>query len=51
MRGKGFAWIDRADGSRQWSYEGKPLYRYSKDHAAGDTNGQGAENLWRLARR
>ena len=28
--------ITRDDGSRQWAYEGKPLYRWSKDAKAGE---------------
>jgi predicted lipoprotein with Yx(FWY)xxD motif len=32
--------IPRADGGRQLTYAGHPLYRYAGDQAAGDTNGQ-----------
>ena len=32
--------IKRADGSRQLSYNGHPLYRYSGDGKPGDTNGE-----------
>jgi predicted lipoprotein with Yx(FWY)xxD motif len=32
--------IKRGDGSRQLSYSGHPLYRFSLDSARGDTNGQ-----------
>lgn len=45
-----YAPFARADGSWQWAYKGKPLYRYSRDQAAGDRNGDGAGNQWRLAR-
>ena len=31
----------RSDGGTQLTYNGHPLYRFSGDHAAGDTNGQG----------
>jgi predicted lipoprotein with Yx(FWY)xxD motif len=31
----------RSDGTSQLTYNGHPLYRYSGDAAAGDTNGQG----------
>jgi predicted lipoprotein with Yx(FWY)xxD motif len=33
--------IVRDDGGRQWAYKGKPLYVFSGDHKAGDTNGDG----------
>ena len=33
--------IKRSGGARQLSYAGHPLYRFSGDSAAGDTNGQG----------
>jgi predicted lipoprotein with Yx(FWY)xxD motif len=35
--------ITRADGQRQLTYAGHPLYRYSGDGAPGSTNGQGSE--------
>jgi predicted lipoprotein with Yx(FWY)xxD motif len=31
----------RSDGSKQLTYNGHPLYRYSGDQSPGDTNGQG----------
>jgi predicted lipoprotein with Yx(FWY)xxD motif len=36
-----FAPIARADGVRQWTWRGKPLYLYSGDAEAGDVNGDG----------
>jgi predicted lipoprotein with Yx(FWY)xxD motif len=36
----------RDDGSTQVTYDGHPLYRYSGDTAAGDTNGQGVNGVW-----
>ena len=39
----------RADGSKQWAFRGKPLYRYSRDVLAGDTNGDGVQNQWQTA--
>jgi predicted lipoprotein with Yx(FWY)xxD motif len=32
----------RDDGSRQWVYQGKPVYGFAGDHAPGDVNGEGA---------
>jgi predicted lipoprotein with Yx(FWY)xxD motif len=40
----------RADGARQWAYQGKPLYRSARDTKPGDKNGQGAEDgAWQVA--
>ncbi len=36
----------RKDGSTQVTYNGMPLYYFSKDQAPGDTNGQGVANVW-----
>ena len=33
--------VTRDDGSRQWAYQGKPLYGFTGDHAPGDLNGDG----------
>jgi len=35
--------VNRPDGTPQWAYKGKPLYRSVKDVKAGDTNGDGGE--------
>lgn len=45
-----FTVIERDDGTRQWAYKGKPLYRWSKDATPGDKAGDGVDNLWRAAR-
>ena len=42
--------IDRADGSKQWAYKGKPLYRWSGDTAPGETKGDGLNGVWHAAR-
>ena len=42
--------ISRDDGSKQWAYKGKPLYRWTKDQKPGDRTGDGFNNAWRLAR-
>jgi predicted lipoprotein with Yx(FWY)xxD motif len=51
-RGRGlYRIVTWPDGVRQWTYYGKPLYRFEADRVAGDTAGEGFQNLWRLARR
>lgn len=40
--------ITRADGSMQFAYKGMPLYYYSGDQKAGDTNGDGFNGIWHL---
>ena len=40
--------LEREDGTVQVSYNGWPLYRFSGDEAAGDTNGQGVGGTWFL---
>ena len=39
----------RADGTLQVAYGGKPLYYFAADQAAGDTNGQGVNDVWFIA--
>jgi predicted lipoprotein with Yx(FWY)xxD motif len=36
----------RADGTRQVTYKGHPLYHFSGDEKPGDTNGQGIGGIW-----
>lgn len=43
--------ITRDDGSTlQWTFKGLPLYHYVGDAAAGDTSGEGLNNVWFVAR-
>ncbi len=41
--------IVREDGSRQWAYRGKPLYRFVRDSAPGDMNGDELQQKWYVA--
>jgi predicted lipoprotein with Yx(FWY)xxD motif len=41
-----FGVITRGDGNKQTTYKGLPLYYFFKDKAAGDTFGQGVNNVW-----
>jgi predicted lipoprotein with Yx(FWY)xxD motif len=43
---KDFGVITRADGKKQTTFRGWPLYYFSGDKAAGDTNGQGVKDAW-----
>ncbi|AFD24650.1 hypothetical protein [Deinococcus gobiensis] len=40
----------RPDGSRQVTYQGKPLYYWKGDLKAGDATGEGVMNVWSAAR-
>ncbi len=42
--------ITRADGSLQATYNGKPLYYFTKDTASGETLGQDVGNVWSVVR-
>ena len=44
------ALLNRADGTRQLTYNGHPLYRFAGDPAPGDTNGDGVGGVWHAAR-
>lgn len=42
--------IDRADGAKQLTYAGWPLYQWKEDVAPGQANGHGINKLWAIAR-
>jgi predicted lipoprotein with Yx(FWY)xxD motif len=43
---KNFGNFTRADGKKQTTYKGMPLYYFKGDKAAGDTRGQGIKDVW-----
>ncbi len=48
--GGAFTVVDRDDGTRQWALNGLPLYFYAPDQAPGETRGEGAGDVWYVAR-
>jgi predicted lipoprotein with Yx(FWY)xxD motif len=46
LNASSFGTLKRTDGTTQISYEGWPLYFYSGDTSAGQTNGQGKFGTW-----
>ncbi len=49
MAGGGYTVITRDDGSKQWAYKGKALYRYSGDRKPGETSGDNFRDIWHVA--
>lgn len=43
-----FGVIARADGSKQTTFKGWPLYLYSRDRYPEDTNGKGVNDFWHI---
>lgn len=41
-----FSLLTRDDGSRQWAWRGKPLYRFAQDTKPGEQKGEGFKQLW-----
>ena len=41
-----FSLVKRIDGTRQWTYRGKPLHLYHEDKAPGDAKGDNYEGFW-----
>lgn len=46
LKATDFGTITRADGKKQTTYKGMPLYYFIKDKKAGDTTGQGVNDVW-----
>ncbi|HEX9007815.1 MAG TPA: hypothetical protein VF837_00980 [Patescibacteria group bacterium] len=42
--------ITRPEGTFQYTWNGRPLYYYSKDLKVGDMNGDGFNNLWHIVK-
>ena len=42
--------IDRADGTKMWAYNDKPLYTFARDKKAGDITGDKAGGVWHVAK-
>jgi predicted lipoprotein with Yx(FWY)xxD motif len=42
--------VTREDGSRQWAYEGKPVYTFNKDEKPGDKVGDNFKGVWHVAK-
>jgi predicted lipoprotein with Yx(FWY)xxD motif len=40
--------ITRIDGTRQWAFDGKPIYRYAKDIKPGDARGNSVNKHWHV---
>lgn len=40
--------VPRTDGTNIWAYQGKPLYYFINDAAAGDTNGNQPDGTWHV---
>lgn len=44
-----FSAVTRTDGTRQWAFRGRPLYRYVDDRQPGDAEGEGQDPMWEVA--
>ena len=43
--------VERTDGTKMWAYDGKPLYTFIQDKAAGEVNGDGkGDGAWHVAK-
>ena len=46
IKGEEFGTITREDGKKQTTFRGYPLYYWTNDKKAGETTGQGVNNVW-----
>ena len=42
--------VTRDDGTKQWAYNGRPLYAWAKDQKPGDRTGDNFNNVWHVAK-
>lgn len=47
---EGWTLVDRTDGTKQWAYDGKPMYFFAGDKAKGDHAGDGLGGVWHIIR-
>ena len=45
---EGWTLVDRTDGTKQWAYDGKPVYFFAGDKKAGDMAGDGMGGMWHV---
>jgi predicted lipoprotein with Yx(FWY)xxD motif len=45
-----FGIVTRDDGSRQWSFKGKPVYTYQADKKAGERTGDNFRDVWHIVK-
>ena len=45
---EGWTLVDRTDGTKQWAYDGKPVYFFAGDTAKGDAAGDGMNGVWHV---
>jgi predicted lipoprotein with Yx(FWY)xxD motif len=46
-----FSVVTRDDGSKQWAFQGMPLYRYAGDRNPGEATGDNRGGVWHIVRR
>ena len=46
--GEGWTLVDRTDGTKQWAYDGKPVYLFAGDKAKGDATGDAVGGVWHV---
>ncbi len=46
--GEGWTSVDRTDGTKQWAYDGKPVYFFAGDKAKGDAMGAEMGGVWHV---